>query len=1013
MKMTMRIVAFLAIPISIQVAYPSTYYVSPSGNNNNPGTFLLPVKSIQAGVNKAYAGDSVMVLAGTYNEHVTFPRSGADGFPITLRGEVDSEGNPLAVIDNTLPVMPLWEPAPEVGSGVYKQLGFAPTLMLWNGGGIFRINPQVMQGSSPYVADGKHVLAYPANKVWGGDILDFDFLDGLPFWHNAQVLYGVLNSDTVYVRFVDGRDPNTCSLRATTSTLPGIRLVGKSYIVIEHFTVQGSLYGIELTSSSDCNIIQHCAVRNGDAQIRVLTGCGGNIIRDNDIAFGYLDSTHWGEWSTDVSISDSIRYNGASYILSKYLDGYAMEKSLAIQLQDAGARNEICSNTIHHTSIGVLLGGGASRTRIHDNSLYALSSSGVFVFAGVESLYVYDNDIDHTNIPIRIQDVGSLDDTLRSGYFYNNRCYNYSKAGSGLYFHYDPEDTFYVKMPDFWFYHNSFAGGHYAISPRVNRCSRMKFVNNIFSSGHTAYGTREQDDTVPDLFAAFDYNFLGGHYNHTRYMDWAGRDPHNLWSVDTLDGDINHQVWPLGPEPDWVVPTTSPAFRYGLDLSQRFRLRGTPYDPLPGMQPGYFSGVAPNLGAVQNTGGGRWAEMTSLPAGTRLVKDGGWLAHASTDTRIFAARGNKTTDFFAYEPVSATWTTRAPMLVGPDGRLPRKGAVGASDGLGCVYATKGANTRVFERYDIARDSWFLLPDVPLGTSGKKVKAGADMVYVPGALTGTGDIYLLKGNKNEFWRYSTDRDSWYVLPGAPAEKWGGGSWLVFDGGHTIYAHQAKYHGFYAYDVGTNTWSAAKSGMPYVGTLGKSKKSKDGGSGAWLDGAAYALKGGNTSEFWRYSPGSDSWKEMEPMPLIGSAGKKKAVKNGADIVAMENMLYALKGSSTLEFWRWSSTADLRSCAPLPDAQGLQVCGPVRLTIAPNPVQGLAILRCAGMRSLPAEMSLFDAAGRRVMTRAVQGGQQAFLFSWDCRDQAGRSVPAGVYLARLEAPGFSQTAKLVVQR
>jgi len=34
-------------------------------------------------------------------------------------------------------------------------------------------------------------------------------------------------------------------------------------------------------------------------------------------------------------------------------------------------------------------------------------------------------------------------------------------------------------------------------------------------------------------------------------------------------------------------------------------------------------------------------------------------------------------------------------------------------------------------------------------------------------------------------------------------------------------------------------------------------------------------------------------------------------------------------------------------------------------------------------------------------------------DCRDEAGRSTPAGVYLARLEGSGFTETAKLVVQR
>ena len=51
--------------------------------------------TIQAGLNAAGPGDTVDVRAGTYNERVTFPRSGTAGKYITLRGE------PGAVIDGT------------------------------------------------------------------------------------------------------------------------------------------------------------------------------------------------------------------------------------------------------------------------------------------------------------------------------------------------------------------------------------------------------------------------------------------------------------------------------------------------------------------------------------------------------------------------------------------------------------------------------------------------------------------------------------------------------------------------------------------------------------------------------------------------------------------------------------------------------------------------------------------------------------------------------------------------
>jgi parallel beta-helix repeat protein len=85
---TRKAIFFVAVFAFIATeSFATKFTVAPAG-----GTFT----SVQAGVNAAFAGDTVIVNAGTYNEAVTFPRSGsaASGY-ITLLGQ------PGAILDGT------------------------------------------------------------------------------------------------------------------------------------------------------------------------------------------------------------------------------------------------------------------------------------------------------------------------------------------------------------------------------------------------------------------------------------------------------------------------------------------------------------------------------------------------------------------------------------------------------------------------------------------------------------------------------------------------------------------------------------------------------------------------------------------------------------------------------------------------------------------------------------------------------------------------------------------------
>ncbi len=402
-----------------------------------------------------------------------------------------------------------------------------------------------------------------------------------------------------------------------------------------------------------------------------------------------------------------------------------------------------------------------------------------------------------------------------------------------------------------------------------------------------------------------------------------------------------------------------------------------------------------------------WKEMASVLG---QVKDGGFVVYNEENGLVYAARGYKSGDFYQYDPTAdtmGTWTalTAAPQIIA-------KGGNGCYGG-GYIYVMHGGNTPKFSRYSIADNTWEPLADIPAWTSGKNPKGGGDLVYA--VVESVPYVYLLKGYKQDFGRYNIQTATWESLPAAPAgakPKWDKGSWLVYDGDHTIYAHKAKYSELWTFDLISGQWStAATPGIPYPSTkTGKNKKPKDGSDGAYYNGFLYALKGGNTCELWRYDIAGNNWTELDLMPEIGSTGKKKRVKAGGSFTnGGDWMFYAFKGGKTTEFWRY--VAEPPAFASAPERSGVmgQTVTPARFgfSLAPNPVvKGYGLLSYSVPQAGAARVKVFDVTGRTVaefgFVAAGTGTRSLDL----------RNLAAGVYLVKFEAAGQSAAQKLIVQ-
>jgi hypothetical protein len=412
-----------------------------------------------------------------------------------------------------------------------------------------------------------------------------------------------------------------------------------------------------------------------------------------------------------------------------------------------------------------------------------------------------------------------------------------------------------------------------------------------------------------------------------------------------------------------------------------------------------------------------WQPRESLP-GTTKVKDGGAVGCDHASGLVYALRGNKTLDFYAYSPADSSWSPKAGVLPGPDSRGVGKGGALCAGG-GWVYATKGNNTLEFYRYRTSDNTWLPAGSVPPGDGRKKVKGGTSLAFA--SRNDSGFVYLLKGIGTEFYRYDVAQDSFFELAPAPTgdrAKWDKGSWIVYDGSRYIYALKARYNELHRFDVWNEQWlePTTLEEMPLNSSVtGRAnKKAGDGGCAAWDGQRIHALKGNNTQQFWRYAPESDgdTWVELESIPQSCFLGeRKRRVKAGAGIAWDPNsaVFYALKGNKCNQFWTYAP-----GNVQVP-AQRLRRDGvtqesridEVRSTIFPNPTRaGVLLASIPSSITHHSTISIYDALGRRVSAPAVRGSAAGAWFD------AG-SLPAGAYLVRVSADGRAVTLKLVVGR
>ncbi len=402
---------------------------------------------------------------------------------------------------------------------------------------------------------------------------------------------------------------------------------------------------------------------------------------------------------------------------------------------------------------------------------------------------------------------------------------------------------------------------------------------------------------------------------------------------------------------------------------------------------------------------------------------GGCLVYSPDSRTIYQLRGNKTLEFYEFVGADSVWRKLSDVPVGtkPVG----KGAALAAGG-GFVFVMKGNNTRELYKFDVANQTWSqALRPIPLAMDqsqqrGKAPRGGGSMVYV--SRGDSGFVYLLKGSGTlDFFCYDVARDTYYSVPNLPystKSKYDAGSWLCYDGFRYIYVMQSRFNALFRYDVQAQAWdSVGLTPLPFNSAVTgrRNKKVGDGSSAAWDGTSIWALKGNNTQEWWRYLPdsGAGTWVEHESMPQTMAGGtRKKKPKAGAGVAYHSDSaaFFAQKGNKTNQFWMYVPGAAF-GYQPAVSQEGVQAGrfenDEPAFSIFPNPFKSGTLYLTAGLLGPSTQLVVHDALGRRVLGMSL-GHFRTGMVAVDLPQLA-----VGVYLVTIENVRSTAVAKLVVER
>ncbi len=613
----------LALLLSLSSVIAADFHVSSDGDDAGDGSRQAPFASITRAAKAAGPGDTVHIGPGLYREQPSFRRSGQKGAPIIFQGSRGSNGEFLSIIEPDGKTLTDWQEAAEIGPGVWKSpLAERPDLAMCDGKMIAYINRLTMQlpewESLPQEIN--------ENMLWSKFGPECKRLPGLDllrlpadiqvkhryfgerkelFWPALAHILSAWKDGFFYVRFANDASP--AQHRITVVSGNGFVLENRQHLLIRDLHLRGSRCQIEL-NGKNCshNVIERCLLMHGGRRIWLRNGAHHNLIRDNILTAGFIQSDNF-----KLRAPDDMR-GGLMYLIFKYIIGTSSSDDIGVYITSPD--NTVKDNFILQGLIGI--DALAPGLECSGNVIREMSSVGLCTGNGCVGDF-HHNIYANCGIPLRIHDLRHKRDQ-RLEYHHHNLLIQRPDAGSQIYVHceshllnfadaenfdfidgkyiYKAEPPNPVDAGKIYIYHNTLYGGSSSPPFTVNYLSirfRDKmpffFANNIARAA-TNIALKSQELMAGNLY----YHFPNNKATQFREPEvsvhnlvLAPEQFASLWNNASQDG-----------MPDLTLGKDSPALGRGLDLSKPYT-EGQQLPSLPGLETGYFKGAAPAPGAFQ------------------------------------------------------------------------------------------------------------------------------------------------------------------------------------------------------------------------------------------------------------------------------------------------------------------------------------------------------------------------------------------------------------------------------